>query len=254
MLAELQREMARALLTGETGSLHARVAAGPIPASAALSVHRNTVLGGLAHALRLTFPTVDKLVGRDFFDQAATAYAQANPPSQACLDAHALGFPDFLRTYAPAVELAYLAQVARFDLAIQVAAMAGAGAPFVVPLDEATRLELSPSLRIETFAWPVDRIRDALDAGDEDALAAIDMTADLRGFALWRGEAGATVKSLTPAPAAFVSALLSGGSAERALEAALQAEPTDVLARLQTEVFGAGFATIHIRQTGGAHP
>jgi hypothetical protein len=255
LLAELQRQMARALLTGETGPLLDRIAAGPIPAVAALDVHRGTVFGGLAKALRLTFPTVDRLVGCDFFDQAAAAYTLANPPGEACLDAYASAFPAFLEAYAPAAELAYLADAARFDLAVQVAGAAAMEcASIVVPLDQATRLTLSSSLRIERFIWPVDHLRDALDAGEEDRLAAIDMTAGPRAFALWRGEAGAMVKPLSPPSAAFLSALLSGAGADQALNDALNVDPSEALARIQAEVFSAGFATIHIEQTGGDRP
>ena len=254
-LAELQRDMARALLSGDMQSLLGRIAAGPIPAEAALSVHRNTMLGGLAGALRLTFPTVDRLVGEAFFDQAAAAYAQERPPGEAAFTRHAAGFPAFLQRYPLAAGIAYLADAARFDLAIHDAGAAPLeGEGVDTPLDEGTRLALSPSLRIESFVYPVDEIRDALDADDEHRLAAIDMEPRPLAFAVWRSEAGAVVRPMTPPSAAFLSALIAGAPAEEALEQALAGQDADAFTRLQAEVFGAGFASIHTHQAEGETP
>ena len=254
-LAELQRDMARALLSGDMQSMMGHIAVGPIPAEAALLVHRNTVLGGLAGALRLTFPTVDKLVGKAFLDQAAAAYAQETPPGEAAFTRHAAVFPAFLQRYPRAACIAYLADAARFDLAIHDAGAAPLDGEGVdTRLDEATRLALSPSLRIESFVYPVDEIRDALDSQDEQRLAAIDIEPRPLAFAVWRGAAGAVVRPLSPPSAAFLSALIAGAPADEALEQALAGQDADAFTRLQAEVFGAGFASIHTHQAEGDTP
>ena len=74
-LAEMQRDFAQAVLTGQTSGQ--AFAPGAVSADAALRIHRNTVMGALTGALRLTYPTVDALVGESFFDQAAAAFAQS---------------------------------------------------------------------------------------------------------------------------------------------------------------------------------
>ena len=51
----------------------------------ALQVHRNTIIGALVHALRLTYSSVDAVVGEAFFDQTAAAFAEHKPPTTARL-------------------------------------------------------------------------------------------------------------------------------------------------------------------------
>ncbi|MFO1247850.1 MAG: DUF692 family protein [Alphaproteobacteria bacterium] len=100
-LAEFQFTMAADLLDG--GQRTARLLPGDSAAViTALRIHRNTVLAGLANALRLTYPTVAWLTGEDFFDQAAVAFAARNPPRGACLSDYGDGFADFLDSYPPA--------------------------------------------------------------------------------------------------------------------------------------------------------
>src|SRR6202000_1958685 len=78
-----------------------------------------TALHGLVNALRLSCPTVDALVGEAFFDQAAQAFVQDHPPASAWLTGYGASFADFLDAYEPARDLPYLADVARFDFAIE---------------------------------------------------------------------------------------------------------------------------------------
>ncbi|MDB5458959.1 MAG: hypothetical protein JWO72_700, partial [Caulobacteraceae bacterium] len=117
-LATLQREMAQGLLSGRFDAVRGQVLAGPIAADEALGLHRNTVLCALTNALRLTFPTVDALVGEAFFDQAARSFIDQQPPAQAWLTGYGAAFPEFLDRYPLAAGLPYLADVARLDAAV----------------------------------------------------------------------------------------------------------------------------------------
>src|SRR5689334_14447352 len=113
MLAETQKAFAAALLGGQTPAI--AFAKGPLDASAAFKVHRNTVLGAAVNALRLAFPTVAHLVGERFFDQCAARFVESRPPRAPRLSAYGEEFPDFLATHAQARVLAYLADIARLD-------------------------------------------------------------------------------------------------------------------------------------------
>src|ERR1043165_4555520 len=100
-LAEFQFTLAADLLDG--GMRTARLLPGdPLMIKEALRVHRNTVLAGLANALRITYPTVAWLTGEDFFDQAALEFSSKYPPQSACLSDYGDGFAEFLEDYAPA--------------------------------------------------------------------------------------------------------------------------------------------------------
>ena len=115
-LAELQRQFARAVMTGEA---LAGLFAGP--AAEALSVHRDTIMAAMVNALRISYPTVDVLVGEEFFDQACRVFADTHLPGTASLAAYGEGFADFLAGFAPAATLAYLPDVARLDRAVEAA-------------------------------------------------------------------------------------------------------------------------------------
>lgn len=248
-LAALQSRLAEALWGGAGEAIPAEVAAGPIPAGAAWNVHRNTIISGLTNALRLTYPTVDWLVGEDFFDQTALAYVRAHRPVTAQLDGYGASFPQFLEAYAPAAELAYLADVARFDLAVdQVAALSVAGSPIAVDLDASVILRLDGSLRVLRLSYPADRLRDARE-DDGQSLEDLDMTPRAYAYALWRGTAGASVRAVPAGVAAFLDAVLAGASAQEGLDALLREAGEAGLAQLQSDLFLAPFASLQTTQS-----
>jgi Putative DNA-binding domain len=238
-LARLQTRMAQALLDGRDGALGAEVRAGPVAAAEALALHRNTALHGLVNALRLTYPTVDALVGEAFFDQAALAFVEDHPPASPWLTGYGLRFADFLASYDFAADIPYLPDVARLDAAIEAVAGQSLG-------EDGLQLDLGPvlltldaSLRVIALDYPAAAIRDAIE-DDDDALATIDMTPRRHGLALWRTPAGAALRPLGPTSTAFLKALLHGGDLEAALTDGGDA------AMLQSEVFAAPFARLAI--------
>jgi len=239
-LATLQAGMARALLAGRFDEISAGVAPGLILAEEALSIHRDTALGGLVNALRLGHPTVLALVGEDFFDQAARAFVRSAPPASAWLTGYGEGFADFLSAYDLAQSLPYLADVARFDFALdQVAHEAPGEDGPALDLGEAV-LTLDASLSLVALDYPADAIRDAL-AEDEDRLGSIDMRTRRRTLALWRLPDGAGLRPLGPVSARFARAMLDGQDLSD-FEA-----PKEDLAVLAAELFSAPFARLSLK-------
>lgn len=240
-LAVLQDAMAQGLLTGRFGSLEGEVLAGPILPSEALAIHRNTALHGLVNALRLSCPTVDALVGEAFFDQAAIAFVEEHPPSRLWLADYGRGFADFLQAYAFATDLSYLADVARLDFAIEATAADAVGRDGLrFDVGEAV-LTLDASVRVLALDHPALAIREALET-DEDSLTAIDMTPYRHALVLWRGLNGAAIRPLSPLPAAFLQALLSGGDIDSVLAGGGD------LSALQSQIFAAPFARIDVKE------
>ena len=247
-LAELQHRMAGALLIGGPDDLPP-LARGPIPHEAAFSVHRNTVFGVLCNALRLSFPVVSELVGEAFFDQAATAYVTEQPPRRARLSAYGAGFPDFLEFYSPALDLAYIGDVARLDLAVGRALIApDDGVRRHIAIDAGVSLAVPISLIVLSLSFPADLIRAGLDGGDDQALGAIDLTPRPRTVAVWRAGRQAIVRPLDPAAGIFLALVLDGATSDQALAAVFAIyAPQAALQAIQAEVFAAPFA--HITQT-----
>ena len=239
-LAAFQTRMAQALLTGELADLAPAVRADPIVSAQALAVHRNTALHGLVAALRLTYPTVDVLVGQAFFDQAALAFVAEAPPASAWLTPYGSGFPAFLGRYHLAAGLPYLEDVARLDAAIEAVGAEALGQPgSSFDLGEAA-LVLDASLRLLALDHPALAIRDAVEADQ----AGIDLTPGRHVVALWREPQGAAVRPLGPLAAAVLDALLGAGDVEAVL-----AQAGD-LSSLQSEIFTAPFARIVAKPQG----
>ena len=67
-----------AALTGAPDSAAGEVAA--LVGQPGFAVYRNTLAKGCVDALRANFPTVERLVGEEWFAAAATLYARQMPP------------------------------------------------------------------------------------------------------------------------------------------------------------------------------
>jgi hypothetical protein len=238
-LADLQREFLQAVLAGETppGFL-----AGPVPPQEALRIHRDTIAGALTNALRLSYPTVEALVGTAFFDQACQVFAQQNLPRTADLSAYGGNFADFLAAFEAAVTLPYLPDVARLDRAVEAALRAPAAIRRFV-MDATIAIDLPHSLVVLPLLYPADEIRAAL--LDDAAMAAIDTRPAERFVLVWRKDSSAAVKPASPAAGRFLMALLAEESFDQALQAALaDASEAEVLQAIQAEIFTASFCTL----------
>src|SRR2546427_9502287 len=123
-LLELQRAFAASMLHEGHDAVCGAVVDDVSAAAERLRIYRNTCRSTLIEALRMTYPAVERLVGRDFFDMAAARYAGTHPPQSGYLNEYGGEFSEFLAAFAPASELPYLADVARFEWGLGVAAHA----------------------------------------------------------------------------------------------------------------------------------
>lgn len=89
-----------------------------------IAVHRHNRRANLHGALRIAYPVVERLVGTEFFAWTAQHFIDGQPSRSANLEDYGHEFPEFLRTFAPARELPYLADVAALEAAIQAVAIA----------------------------------------------------------------------------------------------------------------------------------
>jgi len=124
-LHEVQQAFA-AVLRGGTGSAPTDwVVADDFTAGERVGIYRNSCRSVLADVLRMTYPAVDRLVGRDFFEIAAERFCAGQPPDSGYLNAYGGAFADFLAALPEvAAALRYLPDVARFEWALNCAANA----------------------------------------------------------------------------------------------------------------------------------
>lgn len=141
--------------------------------SVRFEIYRSSLLANLTQALADTYPVIDKLVGRDFFEATAKVYLRRYPSHHG--DIHAFGgdFALFMEQFEPARALAYLPDVARlewlahqaFHAADQEALDIDALAALPQTHLAALRLDLHPGLHLMQSVYPVHRIWQANQAG-----------------------------------------------------------------------------------------
>src|SRR6267378_6124166 len=117
-LHELQRAVYRSLVAHDDDDAGVYIRADGVAAAARLSVYRNTFIGTLTNALRLSYPAVHRLVGVEFFETSARMFIEGQPPRSAYLDEYGAAFPEFLARFPAATSVPYLADVARLEWAV----------------------------------------------------------------------------------------------------------------------------------------
>jgi hypothetical protein len=166
-LHELQRQFSAAAIFGDPGAAASLgIVAGSLSPAARLGVYRNNILGNYRKVLAATYPVVKRLVGVAFFDAASDQFARAHPSPRGDVNRYGAEFPVFLLSYAPARELAYLADVARLEWAIDQANIASDALPLdfgaLAAIDPQMlpdlRLMLHPSAALIASRFPIMRI------------------------------------------------------------------------------------------------
>lgn len=227
-LLEVQASIRHRLLDDDASPDTAILADGLVSTDR-LGIYRNTSRSTLTKALRLNYPAVERLVGADFFAAAADAFIVNGPPRTAWLDAYGAGFPGFLQGFEPAATLPYLPDVARLEWAIGRALHAVDAEPLAVSslVDVAAsasmctrlRFEPHPSVGLVSSDYPVDAIWRAVLAGDDVALAAVDLGAGPVRLLVERCPDDVAVTRLDRQRWIFAGALLAGHPLSAAMAA-----------------------------------
>jgi Putative DNA-binding domain len=125
------------------------------------AIYRNNVASALSNSLRVRYPVVEQLVGREFFNAMSKVFILDNKPSSAMLVAYGANFPEFIIGFEPAEPVPYLADVARLESAWWVAYHAADTAPLnkdalAALAPEAwgeTRLRFLPYVKVLSFEY-----------------------------------------------------------------------------------------------------
>jgi hypothetical protein len=215
--------------------------------AARIGIYRNHFLATLGASLQGTFPVVCRLVDERFFAYAAHEYLRAHPPHSRCLIEYGADFADFLADFEPCNALPYLADVARFEWALNIAASVQEAAPLPpqalaeVPTNEAAyvALRLQPSLSYVICPWPIDAI---WLANQQSEVPPVDLASGGARLEIRRdGDAVAWLR-LDPATFAFRQALAEGLVLAEAFTASTQQDPAFDLAAAVQHIFAEGLA------------
>lgn len=249
-LLELQIQLRRAVLGGDTTEMVSAIQGDGLDPAARVGIYRNHAFATLGASLRGTFPVVCRLVDSRFFSYATHEYLREHPPHSRCLSEYGADFPAFLADFEPCKALPYLADVARFEWALNIAGTVREAAALppqalaAVPADEAAylALRLQPSLRYLASRWPIDAI---WQANQQNEVPAIDLASG--GASLETRRVGDVVgwQRLDPPTFAFRTALADGLMLAAAIEAATRRDPTFDLAAAVQQVFAEGLAVAY---------
>ena len=217
-LRDLQRAFAAHLSGEDQPALIAEI----VPAAQRLRIHRHHMLDSLASALATTFPTVQAVVGADFFRGLARVFIGRSPPGQPVLAEYGAGFPAFIAGHAAGRDLPYLADVARLDWALNLAFHVPAGGRLAaadlaaIPADQLPllRLGLAPGTTLVASPYPLDRIWAASQPGA--AADPVDLAGGSVHLLVLRRPDDAAFVALSGGEAAFVTGLGEGLSLEEA--------------------------------------
>jgi hypothetical protein len=244
-LLELQMQLRRAVLGGDTAALVAAVRGDGIDPAARLRIYRNHAFTTLRAVLEGTFPIVCRLVDKRFFAYAAHEYLREHPPHSRCLVEYGADFADFLAGFEPCQDLPYLPDVARFEWALNMAATVREATPLPIEALAAVEPEkaaglavrLQPSARYFTSGWPIDAI---WQANQQSEVPTVDLA--LGGTCIEIRRAGDAVvwRRLDPGTFAFRTALANGLTLAAATATAK--DPVFDVAAALDRVFAEGLA------------
>lgn len=251
LLHELQRTIARGILTDRPEALAAIVREDGLAFHKRLQVYRNNTIISLTEALSTTFPVVSALVGERFFGFAAKTYISDSPPVAPRLAEYGGGFAAFLAAFEPAGTIPYLADVAALEWAMNEAHHAPDDAALTpqdlsaVPQENAASLvlQLRRSCRLLHSEYRVDRLWQAHQPGGSLQDLAIDGDCHLL---VYRPQEDVEIMTLDAAGFALLTRVGEGATLEAAYEAAAKIDPAFDLSaalgfHLMRGVFG-GFA------------
>jgi hypothetical protein len=247
MLLELQMRLRRAVLGGDTAEIVAAIQGDGLDPAARVGIYRHHAFATLGDALQGTFPVVCRLVDKRFFAYAAHEYLREHPPHSRCLVEYGADFADFLAGFGPCQRLPYLADVARFEWALNIAATVREATPLqaeilaAIPAGEAAYVafRLQPSLSYFVSPWPIDAIWQANKA---DEVPPIDLTTGGTSLEIRRAGEAVAWRRLDPGTFAFRTALADGLVLAAAMSAATLKDPAFDLTAALWEIFAEGLA------------
>jgi hypothetical protein len=237
-LRELQAAIAESIRAGDTSAAQGLVVSDAIAATARLAIYRNHFLVTLKDVVAATFPVVERLVGRPFFNAAAHRFVQSRPPTSPCLFEYGGAFADFLDGLPEVAGLPYLADVARLEWALAKADNAADVEPLTadglvsVPPEYLTHLAftLHPSASLVVSAFPIDRIwRANQDCNDSET---VDLSSGGAHLLIHRSNGEVGWCALSAPEFAFVAALDRGVRLDHAVASASAAGDVFDLAAL----------------------
>ena len=196
---------------------------GSIPLPARLKVYRNNIVGSLTDLMLATFPTIEKLVGREFLEGMARSFILKHPPAQGCLSTYGAGFAEFIKSFKPAQSLPYLPDMARLEIAMNEAYYAPDDMALSPENLSDTTLFPRSSVHLIASDYPLTAIREFCHSSDSGQ--APDIHSGGETLMVYRPHLESLIVTMPPDDFAMLSALSSGKTLGKATESTLESYP-----------------------------
>ncbi len=195
-------------------------------------IYQNSVVENYRQALTSIFPVTGRLVGEQFFTQAATQFAHDTPSSSGDLANYGDAFPAFLETYRPARDLAYLPDVARLEWIWHETFNASDSQPLdldklatIAPADYGRlAFELQAGYRSLQTPYPVDRIWQ-VNQPEHDDPELVHLDSEPRYLLIYRFDFEVRIANVSRGVHALAQAFAHRQTLTDATQSALEAEP-----------------------------
>lgn len=197
----------------------------PVRPAANLDVYRHNGEALWAGVLAISFPVVKRRVGDDYFRQLAHHYRRAHRSRSGDLQWLGEAFPAFLDAQLRDGDYAWLADLARLEWLVEMAAIREVCAPLAVDALagyspealEHLRLALQPSLRLLGSRWPVFSVWEANQASNAPP---VDQSVGAEQGLVFQRNDGVVVRRVEPDLFRYLSALAAGESLGTAMTTA----------------------------------
>ncbi len=204
---------------------------GEIALPARLKVYRNNIVGSLTDLMVANFPILDRLVGRAFLELMARSFILKNPPQEGCISLYGQGFSEFIEEFEMAKALPYLPDIARYEIAVNLAYHARDDAPLsaealagVVPDDLGDlKLNLRESVKLMRSRFPIIKIQEF--CAEDDPQGTLNVAEGGGAIMVYRPQLDSKTLSLAEDEYTMLLALCEGQSLGSSVESTMEAFP-----------------------------
>lgn len=198
-----------------------------------LQIYRNNIIGSLTKAMQLTYPLIVKLTGENFAASMMRSFVRENPPREACLARYGGGLDLYIKSYAPARGLPYLADIARLEWAMNESYYAPDDkplTPFYLQNIHGCEVadiifRLRSSVKLLESSWPLLAIREFCMLENRDESQTLDLDQGGCNIMLYRPTLSVEVASVDMPEYKFLRGIQAGKPLGDILANVLQTYP-----------------------------
>ncbi|PKH86271.1 HvfC/BufC N-terminal domain-containing protein [Colwellia sp. Bg11-28] len=135
-----------------------------ISAQGLMGIYQSSAIANITNSLSLSYPVIEKLVGKDFFQVMCKPYIVKHWPTSGNMDDYGEYFSSFLAEFEQVRHLSYLEDVAQLEWRFHQSSLANDNSYFdwarlaKVASSETLTFLLSPSVSIMCSTMPVDKV------------------------------------------------------------------------------------------------